>query len=118
MLKQVWVCDSCGKEEKAKTEKVVITKKEPTLPNGWKCGYNKDFHICDECALKLAEIDVDEGEPNFIDNFRHYSGCTYSHVCHKRKEYGYRVCNMDCGNWNPRGISPVTDENERGVNNA
>ena len=59
MLKQVWVCDSCGKEEKAKTEK------EPTLPNGWKCGYNKDFHICDECALKLAEIDVDEGEPNF-----------------------------------------------------
>ena len=99
MLKQVWVCDSCGKEEKAKTEKVVITKKEPTLPNGWKCGYNKDFHICDECALKLAATDIDEGEPNFIANFRRYSGCTYSHVCHKRKEYGYRVCNMDCENW-------------------
>ncbi|MBQ8697390.1 MAG: hypothetical protein IJ521_00100 [Schwartzia sp.] len=57
MIKQVWVaqCDLCGKIENAKLVAGRYNETAPTLPEGWICGYNKDFHCCPECAKQIEK---------------------------------------------------------------
>lgn len=110
MLKQVWIaqCDLCGKEEKAKAVRGRYDEPEQTLPDGWKCGYNKAFHLCGECAAvvnknslddKYFDEDGEEG-PVFHDGTNTLKGCL--NLCEKWKKYRYSACSMECEDFAPQ----------------
>lgn len=106
MLKQVWIarCDLCGKEEKAKAVRGRYNETEHTLPDGWECGHNKDFHLCGECAAivnqsRSAKNDDSDTMPIFHENGRTYKGCLNSYRCKEWNANGSKAYSMDCEDW-------------------